>query len=123
MPEVPRISESEWTVMEVLWSKGALSPADVIDALSESKAWGPKTIKTFLFRLVHKGILQPTGPRSERRYRPLFTREECLQAENQSFLDRLYGGSAKPMVATFLRNDRLSPEDIAELKALLDGRK
>ncbi len=122
MAEVPRISESEWIVMEVLWSKGALSAADVVDALSESQTWGPKTVKTFLFRLVHKGVLQPIGPRLDRRYLPVFAREQCLQAENQSFLDRLYGGSAKPMLATFLRNERLSAEDIAELKALLDRR-
>jgi len=122
MADMPRISESEWIVMEVLWSKGALATNEIIAALSESKTWGPKTIKTFLFRLVHKGVLQPIGPRSDRRYLPVFTRDTCLQAENQSFLDRLYGGSAKPLLANFLRSERLSAEDIAELKALLDGR-
>ena len=122
IPDVPRISESEWIVMEALWSKGALSTNEIIDALAECKTWGPKTIKTFLFRLVHKGVLQPIGPRSDRRYLPVFTRDQYLQAENRSFMDRLYGGSAKPLLANFLRSERLSPEDIAELRTLLDGR-
>ncbi len=122
MAAVPHISESEWIVMEVLWSQGARSTDEIIDALAETKAWRPKTIKTFIFRLIHKGVLQPVGPRLTRRYLPAFTREQCLEAENQSFLDRLYGGSAKPLLATFLRDQRLSPEDIAELKAMLEGR-
>lgn len=120
MADIPHISEAEWLVMEVLWSRGPLTTDAIIEALADTKAWRPKTIKTFIFRLIHKGALQPVGPRLTRRYVPAFTREQCLESENQSFLDRLYGGSAKPLVAAFLRDPSLSPEDIAELRAMLD---
>ncbi len=122
MEDVPHISEAEWVVMEVLWQRGPLSPSELVEALSTTKTWSPKTIQTLVFRLLHKGVLQPLGHRSERRYLPAFSRQQCLQTETQSFLDRLYGGSAKPLLATFIRSERLSPEDIAEWKALLDGR-
>lgn len=38
-----------------------------------------------------------------------------------SFLDRVFGGSLRPMVAHFVERKRLSREDIRELKKLLDS--
>ena len=119
---LPHVSQAEWEVMKVLWDQGPLSLPEIIDAVSRSSSWHPNTVKTFVRRLVQKGAIGTAGTARNYRYVPRLTREEATHAENRSFLDRLYGGSLKPMLVTFLRDEHLSSEEIAELKAILDGR-
>jgi BlaI family transcriptional regulator, penicillinase repressor len=123
MKRVPRISETEWEVMKVLWAKSPCSAGEIIETLaSTDPTWHPRTIKTFLTRLVGKKAL---GFRKEGRaylYRPLVKETECVAAASDSFLERVFGGSLKPMLAHFVEQKRLSPEEIRELKNLLDER-
>ena len=123
MKRVPRISETEWEIMKVLWAKSPCSASQIIETLtSTDPTWHPRTVKTFLTRLVGKKAL---GFRKEGRaylYRPLVKETECVAAASDSFLDRVFGGSLKPMLAHFVEQKRLSPEEIRELKNLLDER-
>jgi BlaI family penicillinase repressor len=109
--------------MKVVWAKTPCSAGEIIAALmGTDPTWHPKTIKTFLTRLVDKKAL---GFRKEGRaylYRPLVKETECVAAASDSFLDRVFGGSLKPMLAHFVEQKRLSPEEIRELKDLLDER-
>jgi BlaI family penicillinase repressor len=58
MKAVPRISETEWEIMRVIWAAAPRTAAQVIEALTrKDPSWHPKTIKTFLTRLVNKGAL------------------------------------------------------------------
>ena len=119
MKKTPSISETEWEVMKVLWSRHPLSAQQIIDVLAAQDDWHPKTVKTLLNRLVRKGAL---GFRKEGRaylYRPLVPEQDCVAAESESFLDRVFGGSLKPMLAHFVETRKLSTGEIAELKRLL----
>jgi BlaI family penicillinase repressor len=116
----PRISEAEWEVMKICWAKSPVTSQEVVDALSAGRKRHPKTVKTLLNRLVKKRAL---GFRKEGRaylYEPLVPEADCVTAESKSFLDRVFGGSLKPMLAHFVANRRLSPGEIAELKKMLD---
>jgi BlaI family penicillinase repressor len=119
MSQTPHISEAEWEVMKICWGKSPVTSQEVIDALSVHQKWHPKTIKTLLNRLVKKRAL---GFKKEGRaylYQPLVAERDCVTAESKSFLDRVFGGSLKPMLTHFVENRKLSPEEIAELKKLL----
>ncbi len=124
MKRVPRISETEWEVMKVVWAKGPCSAGEIIETLAGSDpSWHPKTVKTYLTRLVGKGAL---GFRKEGRayqYRALVKETECVSAASESFLERVFGGSLKPMLAHFVEHKKLSPVEIKELKDLLEERK
>ena len=120
MTDIPRISDAEWEIMKVIWSKSPLTANEVIEVLEDSTDWKPKTIRTLINRLVEKKAL---GVNQEGRlysYFPLVAEEECLRAETQSFLKRIYGGAMKPFLVNFLREEKLSSEDIKELKNILD---
>lgn len=121
MPDMPKISDTEWEIMNILWNKAPLTAAEVIEALQATDAsWHPKTAKTLLNRLVMKKAL---GFRKEGRgylYRPLVRRETCVSAESESFLDRLFGGSLQPMIAHFVERKKLSRKEIEALKRLLE---
>ena len=121
MKSVPRISETEWEIMRVLWAAAPRSAAEVIDALaSKDPSWHPKTIKTFLTRLVNKGALDYRKEGRAYLYMPLVTEKECVDAASESFLDRVFGGSLKPMLAHFVEQKKLSAKEIQDLKKLLD---
>lgn len=123
MKKIPKISEAEWEVMRVVWSKKQCTASEVITTLvSADSSWHPKTIKTFLTRLVKKKAL---GYRTEGRayvYRPLVTEDECVSNASEAFLERVFGGAFKPMLAHFVERRKLSPEEIRELKELLEER-
>jgi BlaI family penicillinase repressor len=120
MNSVPRISETEWEVMRVIWTEAPCSAGQIIEALTRrDPTWHPKTVKAFLSRLVRK---KAVGFRKEGRaylYRPLVKEKDCVDAVSESFLDRVFGGSLKPMLAHFVESKKLSEEEILELRRLL----
>jgi BlaI family penicillinase repressor len=121
MKTSPRISETEWQIMQVIWRLGSATSQQVVDALTViNSSWHPKTAKTLLSRLVKKKAL---GYHKEGRayiYRPLATQEDCVTAESDSFLERVFGGSLRPMLAHFVEEGKLSRKEINELKKLLE---
>ena len=123
MKPVPRISDTEWEVMKVVWSHAPCSAGQIIEFLvRRDPTWHPKTVKAFLNRLVRKRAL---GYRKEGRayfYRPLVKEEDCVDAASTSFLQRVFGGSLKPMLAHFVERQKLSDEEIRELRRLLNNR-
>jgi BlaI family transcriptional regulator, penicillinase repressor len=124
MSKIPRISESEWEVMKVVWAQAPCVASEIIAALaSNDRSWHPKTVKTLLNRLVRKRAL---GFKKEGRaylYRPLVKQRDCVDAVSESFLERVFGGSLKPMLAHFVERRKLTADEILELKRLLEGRK
>lgn len=120
MPQPPRISESEWELMKICWSRSPASAQDIIGRLAATQGdWHPKTVKTLLNRLVKKGALGFTRDGRAYLYHPRVAEKDCVWAASESFLERVFGGSLKPMLAYFVENGRLAPAEIAELKKLL----
>ena len=120
MKRLPRISESEWQVMLVLWSKGALTTNEIVDQLRGKAQWKPKTVKTLIDRLLKKGAVRFEKEGRRYRYYPAVSRDECIASERNSFVRRVYGGTMKPMLAALLEDAKLSPKDISELRDILD---
>lgn len=123
MPAAPDISESEWVIMEALWESSPQTASEVTKTLRSSMDWAENTVRTLLTRLVEKGALK-TGENvsGTRTFIPAVKREACVRAESQSFLDRIFGGAAKPLLVHFAQNSKLTAEEIKELKKLLDER-
>ena len=116
-----KITESEWAVMEKLWENSPQTATEVATALRPETNWADTTVRTLLTRLVEKGALktedkQP-GPRV---FRPAVTRDACVKAEGNSFLQRVFGGAAKPLLVHFAQNSKLTAAEVKELKRLLD---
>lgn len=120
MKKTPRISETEWKIMQVVWTLTPCSAGQIIEALAaRDPGWHPKTVKAFLNRLVRKKVL---GFRKEGRaylYRPLVAEKDCVDAASESFLGLVFGGSLKPMLAHFVESKKLSGQEIRELRDLL----
>ena len=121
---LPRISDAEWTVMQVVWPRARASANDVVWALRPpATAWKPKTVMTLLKRLVDKGALGYERKGRAYEFFALVDEAECKRAETKSFLRRVYGGSLRPMLASFVQEKALSKQEIEELKRILERRR
>ena len=114
-----RISDAEHAVMEVLWEEAPLAAADVADRVSPERGWSIRTVKTLLSRLLAKGAILHEEEGRRYLYRPAIAREAFVERESEKLLDRMFGGRVTPLVAHLAERNRLSPEDIAEIEALL----
>ncbi|WP_028776890.1 penicillinase repressor BlaI [Shimazuella kribbensis] len=118
--KVPKISDAEWEVMNILWEKSPLTANEVICSLQQQTDWKPKTIRTLLDRLVQKKVIGVNKDQKVYTFFPLFSQNDCQHAETQSFVKRIYGGTLKSMLVQFIQDDSLSEEDIKELRSILD---
>ena len=115
-----RISTAESQVMKALWARSPLSAEEIIAGLPNDQDWADATVKTLLNRLLKKDAI--AAERDGRRflYRPLVAQGDYVHAESQGLLDRLFDGKLAPLVAHFSQREKLSDEDIAELRRLLE---
>ena len=124
MPNLPSISDAEWDVISVLWdSPAAMTANDVVERLANHKAWSPRTVKTLLNRLVKKRAVDYQIDGKRYLYRPAVAREQCVRAESRSFLSRVFGGAAGPMLVHFVTHANLSSEELKELERALAAKK
>jgi BlaI family penicillinase repressor len=117
------ISDAEWQVMQVIWRLGKATAADVIAELAASRDWSHRTVRTLLGRLVEKGALAAADDGNRYLYRPLVSRQKCIRAESRSFLKKVFAGDAAELLVHFAQDAQITPEQIDELKRLLDAKR
>ncbi len=107
--------------METLWDSSPQTAAEVAGRIQPDTGWAENTVRTLLTRLVRKGALKIGKTASgTRTFRPAVSREVCVKAESESFVQRIFRGAAKPLITHFAQNCRLSREEVVELKRILD---
>ena len=116
MKRLPEISEAEHQVMKVIWNDSPITAMAIIRELTKETDWKPNTIKTFLNRLLKKGAIGYEKSGKEYHYYPLIKEADFLKSESRLFLERIFGGSLKPMLVTMVENEDLTLEDIEDLK-------
>ena len=114
------ISDAESVVMEVLWQRSPRTAEEVVADLAASSQWQEPTIKTLLNRLLKKGAVRAEKDGRRYRYHAVLQRADWVAGQSRGLLDRLFDGRLAPMVAHLSRERALSPDDIAELRRLLE---
>lgn len=122
METIPKLSESELTVMKVIWDENPISASGIINALTGVTTWRPKTIKTLLNRMVKKEAVKYEIRGREYYYFPAVEEAAIIEEESRSFLNRLFGGAVKPMLAALAESNELSLKDIEYLKRIVESK-
>ena len=115
-----RITEAESQVMDALWRQSPLTTEALLADVRGRQAWGDATIKTLINRLLRKKAIASERLEGRHGYRPLVARGDYLETESQDLLDRLFGGDLSPLVSHFAERRKLSPDDKARLKRLVE---
>ena len=117
--DLAKVADSELKILQLLWRCGReMTMPEIRRTLTKEVGWGDVTVKTLLYRLVDKGAVI-ADKREIYHYTPAFTEREYNAYANEVFLDKVYGGSVRGLVASLIDARRLTREDIAELRDLL----
>ena len=120
MNRLPQISEAEFEVMKIVWQYAPDSTNEITDRLMKTTSWGAKTIQTLIKRLTNKGALTYEKEGRVYVYTPLVKENEYISQQSNSFLRRFYDGDITAMLSAYIKNDRLSAEEIGTLRSILD---
>lgn len=117
-------SENEWAIMEIVWkSADTVTAADIIRQLAGVLDISDKTVRVMINRLVAKGVLDYEVDDKDARiyhYHALRTKEECLKLKNKRYVKNYFGGDASLAVASFIRSADITPEELSELKKMIE---
>jgi len=113
------LTPAEWNLMEALWQHSPLSGREMTQIMAQTQGWSRSTTLTVLKRMCEKEQIAFTEETGIRLYYSLIPRDEALQAETQSFLQRAYQGSVGLMVSAMTQKQKLSKEEIQELYEIL----
>ncbi len=115
-----RPTDSELAILRVLWRLGPSTVREVHEAMNRERETGYTTILKLLQIMTEKGLVDRTESGRAHIYR---TRESEEQAQGHmvtDMLDRVFNGSAQQLVLRALTARRTSPEELAEIRRLLD---
>ncbi|MBR3058837.1 MAG: BlaI/MecI/CopY family transcriptional regulator [Clostridiales bacterium] len=115
-----KLFDSEAKVMEIIWEKGPLPAKEISLIAGESIGWNKNTTYTVIKKLEAKGFIS----RSEPGFicTPLVSQEEVQKTEARSLLDKVFGGSRRALFSALLEDEKLSDDEVAELRELIDKR-
>ena len=111
-----RLHEGELNIMELLWSNKELAAKDISKIIKEYIGWEKNTTYTVIKRLIDKGAVQRTDPGFI--CSALVSQRSVREIETKRLLDQFYNGSLQTFISEYLKNQRLSAGDIAELQKL-----
>ena len=120
MNRLPQISEAEFEVMKIVWQYAPVSTNEITDRFMKTTSWGAKTIQPLIKRLTNKGALTYEKEGRVYVYTPLVKENEYISQQSNSFLRRFYDGDITAMLSAYIKNDRLSAEEIGTLRSILD---
>ena len=111
-----KLSESEWAVLEILWSGDSFSLKEITTAINK---WNKNTVYTYLTRMEAKGLVAIDRTQAKP-YFAAVSREDCERNERNELLNKVYGGATGNLIAAFLKESKISKQERERLKQMLD---
>ncbi len=120
-PRRKDLGTGELEILSVLWDEGPCTVRQVLDHLhAAGRNIAYTTVLTVLTRLENKGFVASDKKAVAYLYRPTVTRERVRKSRLRSLVSELYDGAAGPLVLQLIKSEQFSPEEIEELRALLN---
>jgi len=112
-------TEAELEILNVLWAAGPSTVRDVHEALA-NRGTGYTTVLKQMQVMAEKGLLARSEEQRSHVYSAAIAREKTRQRLARNLLDRAFAGSAADLVLGALSAQRVSPEELAEIRRMLD---
>ena len=120
MAKQVELTRAEWALMQCLWQQGKASATELQKLLDAQQGWAYSTVKTMLDRMVDKGVVTAHRVGNVYEYSPRLKRQSAVGRLVDDLYDRVLEGSLSPLVSRLMESRKLSAEDVAELRAMLD---
>jgi BlaI family penicillinase repressor len=118
-----KLSAKELAVMELLWQDNPKTAREILEELYPDAAKSRHgTVQKLLQRLEAKGYVVRDCSEYIQHFRPLVSRNEYAGNQIEELAGKLTGGSLAPLITYFLEEHKISPEEIRELRKILEDR-
>jgi predicted transcriptional regulator len=119
-PMTPRPTDAELAILRVLWERGPATVRDVHEALQSTQASGYTTVLKLMQIMTDKGLVERDETQRAHVYRATSSQRSTQRQLLGDLVDRAFGGSPAKLVLQALAGRRTSPEELHEIRQLLD---
>lgn len=117
----PTLANAELAIMELLWTQGRLTAREIREQLYPGAIKAQHgTVQRLLQRLEDKGLVVRDRRLPVHLFSAATTREDYASSQLESLAQRLTAGSLAPLVTHLVEHRRISREEIARLRRILD---
>lgn len=120
IPLPPRPTDAELAILRVLWHRGPSTVRQVMDELNRAQPTGYTTALKMLQIMTDKGLVQREEAGRLHVYEAVRSEAETQRQLLSDLLDRAFDGSARQLVLQALAAKPAAPEELAEIRRLLD---
>jgi predicted transcriptional regulator len=117
------LGELQRRVLEVLWAMRAASVQEVLDEMSGDRPLAYTTILTTLQNLERAGWVTHERRGRAHVYTPTRSRSQAGATSLRAFIKRAFGGDAGLLFQTLIEQEKLSKQDLAKIRAMIDAKK
>ena len=118
MPETPRPTDAELAILRVLWDRGPSTVREVHDVLGSET--GYTTVLKLMQIMTEKGLVTRDDETRSHIYSAALPAQTTQRQLLKDLVDKAFAGSAAQLVLQALSTKRASPEELAEIRKLLD---
>ena len=118
-PPSKTLTDQELEIMKIVWERPTTTVREVYEALLERRKVAYTTVMTMMKILEQKGYLTRKQVERAYVYRPAQPKKRVIQAMVRDFVNRVFNGSAEPLLAHLIEDKRLTAGEIAEIRRLI----
>jgi BlaI family transcriptional regulator, penicillinase repressor len=113
------LTDQELEIMKIVWELGQATVRQVYEQLREHREIAYTTVLTMMQVLERKGRLLKSLDDKAHVYRPVEEKQKVIGGMVQEFLNRVFNGSAEPLLLHLVEDEKLSHDDIERLRKTL----
>lgn len=118
-PDVPKPTESELQILEVLWSRGPSTVREVFEVIGETRGVGYTTVLKLMQIMAEKGLVSRDEKRRTHVYKARLSQKRTQKRLVGELIDKAFGGSAAGLIGQALVSGRPSDDELAEIQKLI----
>src|SRR5687767_876160 len=119
-PKSDTLTGQELEIMKVIWPLGHATVRDVYDALRARRTVAYTTVQTMMNILETKGHLKKQAGDKAQIYLPVRPQQVVVKSMVREFVERVFDGSARPLLVHLLNDKGLSERERKQLQKLLE---
>ncbi len=118
----PRLGRVQLMIMRVLWRRGRANAREITDTLNRREPIAHSTVQTLLRKLEAKGAVDHEVDGRTFVFYPLVEEDRVKRTATRELVQRVFAGSPVGLVACLLEHERVSPEELRQIRQLIDGK-
>lgn len=116
MATVYELTQAEYKLAEIIWANNPIPTPELSNIAERELGWKKTSTYTYIKRMVDKGIIKNDNAVVH----VIITREELLAGQSHNFIEKTFNGSLPSFIASFIKKEKLTSEQVAEVRRLID---